>query len=215
MEAEVRMGGSGFPRSLLLSSTRITEATKGPDNITVQRAIPDVNCLLTQTMATTSEALKCDNVSSFKKGWALIADQSGADLFVISEVQTSSNYLQHTTQTLSRKYQSGSRIVQVKYSQFVIDTSAVTRQPRLLRKESDGTKHIISNNIEDLQLAYVLKNHTETTVPPADPDDLSMIRISIVGRTAKSDPHYAGDGYRRRDMSTRVQLRNFHLRKGI
>lgn len=220
LETEIRMAGSGFPKGVLASSIDIVDSDYGSDEITILQAVPGVECVLTETMSDPGADLECNDVSGFEQGLAVIADEVGSELFLITQVQEGSSCLQHSTMTFSRPYHRGSRVIQAQFRQFLIgrDSDAgdtETDHPRLLRREYDGTEHTIAEDIEDIQFSYILKDDSETTVLPANPDELFMVRVSITGRTPKSDAGFTGDGYRRRELVTRVQLRNFHLKKGI
>ena len=220
LESEIRMAGSGFPRGIMTSSITIMNAEEGPDELVLMQTVPGVRCLLTQTMPDQSAELQCDNTAGFAPGWALIADEVGSELFLITQVEDNLNRLQHDSMTLSRAYQAASRVMQARLSQFLVDagtaaTGSAEGRSRLVRREYDGTEHIVAEDIEDIQYVYILKDHSETTVMPADPNDLVMVRVTVIGRTAKSDADFTGDGYRRRELVTRVQLRNFNLRNGI
>ena len=64
----------------------------------------------------------------------------------------------------------------------------------------------VAENIENLQFAYLDSNGN----PTANPPDIRMIQLTIIARTDKTDPELAkaGDGFRRRTMTTNIQLRN-------
>jgi len=73
----------------------------------------------------------------------------------------------------------------------------------------------LAENIEQLEFRYVLKNET---IPRFYNDpylashlaDIRMILVRAVARTDGKDPHLSrvGDGYRRRELSSYVELRN-------
>jgi hypothetical protein len=64
----------------------------------------------------------------------------------------------------------------------------------------------VAENIESLQFLYFDANGILT----ADPDLIRMIQLTIVAITDKPDPELAkaGDGLRRRTLTTNIQLRN-------
>jgi hypothetical protein len=224
LENDIRMAGSGFPKSALAGTITLINGvgesqTQGgssvaPDEIVVLNGADGVRCVLTDSTANPLAPLKCDDVSRFTLGWALIADVAGSELFMITDIEESASKLHHTT-ALSRNYRAGSQVLMAQYRHYSIDAQTDADHPRLVAKDWDGTEWIIAENIEDIQFTYLLDNHTETTVQPADVDDLVMVRVNIVGRTERSDADFNEDGYRRRELSSKVQLRNFHLRKGI
>jgi hypothetical protein len=136
-------------------------------------------------------------------------------MFVITDVQPSDKHLFHDTMVFSRAYNTGAKVFQIQSSRFFIDGESDPDHPRLMIRRSDDSEQIVAENIEDVQFWYVLEDHTETTVLPADIDDLIMVRIGIVGRTGRTDQSPSEDESKCRELGTRVQLRNYHLRKGI
>jgi prepilin-type N-terminal cleavage/methylation domain-containing protein len=63
----------------------------------------------------------------------------------------------------------------------------------------------VAENIYSLQFAYLDANGN----PTANPDLIRMIQLNIIARTDKTDPDYKVDGgYRRRTLTTNIQLRN-------
>ena len=64
----------------------------------------------------------------------------------------------------------------------------------------------VAENIENLQFAYFDANGN----PTANPPDIRMIQVNIVARSDRPDPELAkvGDGFRRRTLTSNVQLRN-------
>jgi type II secretory pathway pseudopilin PulG len=222
LEDEIRMTGSGFPEGALASAITLidgggmqSETQTYPDELTISRVVPGVEARLTQDMTSPSDMITVDKMTGFQEGWALISDALGSELFLITDVQPSDKHLFHDTMDLSRAYHTGSRLFQVTSRHFFIDGESDPDHPRLMVRKSDDSEQIIAENIEDVQFYYILENHTETTVLPADIDDLIMVRIEIVGRTGTPDQYYSEDTCKRRRLGTRVQLRNYHLRKGL
>jgi prepilin-type N-terminal cleavage/methylation domain-containing protein len=73
---------------------------------------------------------------------------------------------------------------------------------------ADTYRDSVAENIEDLQLHYILADNTEVDVP-GDPKDVRGVRITIQARTRLSDPELKdGGGFRRRTLNTYVDLRN-------
>jgi hypothetical protein len=64
----------------------------------------------------------------------------------------------------------------------------------------------VAENIENLQFAYFDANGN----PTANPPDTRMIQVNIVAKTDRTDPELAkaGDGFRRRTLTSNIQLRN-------
>jgi prepilin-type N-terminal cleavage/methylation domain-containing protein len=73
----------------------------------------------------------------------------------------------------------------------------------------------VAENIEDIQFRYTLREDDGSlvvydNVPNNKVDKIRMIQVRIVARTDKFDPQLtkAGDGYRRRVLTSEIQLRN-------
>lgn len=64
----------------------------------------------------------------------------------------------------------------------------------------------VAENIDSLQFAYLDANGN----PTANPDLIRMIQLNIIARADRTDPELAkaGDGFRRRTLTTNIQLRN-------
>ena len=86
----------------------------------------------------------------------------------------------------------------------------------LLRDDNLGEgPQPVAENIEDMQLLYTVKENDGSlvvynSVPGNKRDQIRMIQVRIVARTDRSDPQLtkAGDGYRRRVLTSEIQLRN-------
>ena len=77
----------------------------------------------------------------------------------------------------------------------------------------DNGPQPVAENIENLQFRYVMKDGAVLdAVPPAQLDDIRMIRVTIVATSDKNKPDpvlaKVGDGFRRRTLTTNIQLRN-------
>ena len=69
----------------------------------------------------------------------------------------------------------------------------------------------VAENIEDLRFRYVMSDGAILdAVPGGQLDNIRMIQTTIVARSDKTDPELAkvGDGFRRRTLTTNIQLRN-------
>ena len=220
--AEIRMAGSGFPKTALATAVTIiedeTETQTGEppsDEIIILRAVPGLRCVLTDSMANPEAPLKCDNTAGFEEGWAVISDNDGAEAFLIGEVNQDCVKLT-PAEALSRTYHANAVVLQAHYRHIYLDKETCPDHPRLVKRDWQGHESIVAEDIENIRFSYILHDDTETTVQPADITQIEMVRMSIVGRTARADSSLPEeDPYRKRDMSTRVQLRNFHLKSGI
>jgi prepilin-type N-terminal cleavage/methylation domain-containing protein len=82
----------------------------------------------------------------------------------------------------------------------------------LLRDDNLGLgQQPVAENIESLRFRYVMNTgETLDVVPAVRFDDIRMIEVNIVARTDRTDPELAkvGDGFRRRTLTSNIQLRN-------
>jgi len=91
----------------------------------------------------------------------------------------------------------------------------------LLRNDNLGAgPQPVAENIENLQFLYILKDDVwngnkwvpdpRLNVPAAQRADIRIIQVNIVARTDRTDPELAktGDGFRRRNLTSNIQLRN-------
>ncbi len=124
----------------------------------------------------------------------------------------------------SRMYNFG----QARWVTYTIDSTSEPGHPKLVADLHDGEdEQIIADNIENMQFFYFMDGSVPDTDNPSvdDLDKIRAVRISIVGRTDQPDPDsvaftppaledYAPaagtveDGYRRRVLTTVIQIRN-------
>jgi prepilin-type N-terminal cleavage/methylation domain-containing protein len=68
-----------------------------------------------------------------------------------------------------------------------------------------GGEQDLAENIENIQYRYLDADGNET----ADPFRIRMVRVTVTARTNAKDPDYkAGDGYRRREITSNLYIRN-------
>lgn len=80
-------------------------------------------------------------------------------------------------------------------------------KPCILRDDHlGGGPQPVAENVETLQLSYFDANGNPTAVP----QDIRMIGLNMVVRSDMKDPDLAktGDGFRRRTLTSNIQLRN-------
>jgi prepilin-type N-terminal cleavage/methylation domain-containing protein len=87
----------------------------------------------------------------------------------------------------------------------------------LLRDENlgDGSQPV-AENIESLQFVYTVREDDgslavyDGNMPGNKRDKIRMVQVRIVAKTDRQDPEIvkAGDGYRRRTLTSEIQLRN-------
>lgn len=86
-----------------------------------------------------------------------------------------------------------------------------SRGPVLIRDENTGAGgELMAENVENLQFRYTLSDGTVTD-SPANPGTIRMVQVTVTARTKMTDPDLGGDGYRRRELTALIKLRNFGL----
>ena len=86
----------------------------------------------------------------------------------------------------------------------------VSGDKTVLRRNENtgGGGQPLADNIESLEFAYFDANGIEISNPP----DIRMVKVIVTARTNMVDPQLkGGDGYRRRALSSYVQVRNMGL----
>ncbi|MDL1975511.1 MAG: PilW family protein [Deltaproteobacteria bacterium] len=99
--------------------------------------------------------------------------------------------------------------------------------PVLKRSINGQPAQTLAENIEDLQIAYQLSGDAtwyDTLSPTQQVQDIRSVRINVLARTDKMDPHFSGkrqaiedhaagnaDKYRRRLLTTVINVRNMGL----
>jgi type IV pilus assembly protein PilW len=99
--------------------------------------------------------------------------------------------------------------------------------PVLKRSINGQPAQTLAENIEDLQIAYQLSGDAtwhDTLSPTQQVQDIRSVRINLLARTDKMDPHFSGkrqaiedhaagnaDKYRRRLLTTVINVRNMGL----
>lgn len=98
-------------------------------------------------------------------------------------------------------------VMAITYSIGVLDGKSV-----LMRDENLGLgPQPVAENIESLRFRYVMNTgETLEVVPGNRLDDIRMIEVTLIARTDHQDPELAkvGDGFRRRTLTSNIQLRN-------
>jgi prepilin-type N-terminal cleavage/methylation domain-containing protein len=98
------------------------------------------------------------------------------------------------------------RVMAITYSLGVFDG-----KPALLRNDNVTGAQPLAENIELLQFTYTLADGTVFvgTVPGNRRDEIRMVQVTIRAMTDRPDPELGGgDGFRRRTLTSNIQLRN-------
>jgi len=82
--------------------------------------------------------------------------------------------------------------------------------PNLMVQVIGQNPQVYSENIEDLQFRYKMKNGTVTDAP-AISSNIREVEIFLSARSSKPDIDFPDDPYRRRSYASKVNLRNLDI----
>jgi hypothetical protein len=204
---QIRMAGYELPLGLAC----IEAYNTNPDTIVINYSNGGCDAVIEHTMPNPSAELRCDghDVSCFQDGqWAYIfqPDSGGGEFFLITHVQTAASHIQHNTMVLSKAYSKDAIVISLEQVKFFVDYSD-SLHPNLMLQLPGQAPAVYSENIEDLQFQYRMKNGTIVDVPAID-TDIREVLITLVARTHNPDPDFTQNPYRRRSFTSRVNLRN-------
>jgi hypothetical protein len=206
---QIRMAGHHLPLGL----PPITASDANPDTITVIYHGNNCETFLSTAMTTTSAALVCGAaVSCFAANqWVYIwePDSAKGEWFEISNVESGTNTIQHTTDPLSRKYGANSQILALNRVTFYIDETTEPTNPKLMVQVNAGAAQPYADHIADLQFRYHLDNGS-TVDEPVLITDISEIQITITaesGQVHSEDEENIAD----RTYTSSVSLRNIGI----
>ena len=207
---QIRMAGHELPLGLPC----IQAYNTNPDTILINYGDGGCDAPLEHDMPLPSAELRCDghDISCFHDGqWVYIfhPDSGGGEFFQISEVQVGSAHIQHNMMALSQPYPKGAIVIALQQIKYYIDNSD-TLHPNLMMELPGQQPWIYAENIEDLQFEYTMKNGLIVDVP-AIYDDVRQVKITLTARTERPDPDFPDDPYRRRQYTSRVNLRNLDI----
>jgi len=204
----VRMAGYGLPMTL----TAIQAANTNPDTITLTYNASDCETFIEAPMPLPSSELKCGTeLSCFRDGMFVYIYEPAVNIgewFEITHVQESPTHMQHNTMTLSRKYDTGSKILVMTQVKFFIDYTDADH-PNLMIQFMGQAPQVYSMNISDLQFRYKMKNGLILDQPLLA-DDIREVLVSLTGRSREPDPEAtdSSDPYRHREFATAIHVRN-------
>jgi Tfp pilus assembly protein PilW len=103
-------------------------------------------------------------------------------------IMTSHPRIQLSTNSLTLFYKDSTKIDTIQYYVSYTDTL----HPNLIKKINQGSPQVFAEDIESIQFTR----------------SGNIVTITLVAREGRKDPEYALDGYRRRILTTDVELRN-------
>jgi prepilin-type N-terminal cleavage/methylation domain-containing protein len=161
---------------------------------------------LSAIASTGSNSIFVNDVSSFDTGTNQYISINGLESHRIISIDVANKELQFPGwDTLTDAHQPGEPVYLVMAITYSI--GPFEGKSCLLRDDNLGAgPQPVAENVENLQFAYFDANGN----PTANPPDIRMIQLTIIARTDKTDPELAkaGDGFRRRTLTTNIQLRN-------
>jgi len=163
-----------------------------------------------------------NSVSDNKCGLLVKSDLSSAELF---EVETGTNNFIFPA-GLSNNYSEGDLIY--KADVVIYRVSDDSAHPALIRKNlgNENSYSVIAENIDNLQIRYLLSNGTWTDNPAGSESSVRAVDLSILARTPNINKGYTdnrtynignipdptpADGYRRKLLSSTIKIRNMGL----
>ncbi len=217
MTRELRMAGFGKMDATFFSHggmtvgsdtfTSVVNPGGGGTSVTVvegyQTLIPTT---LSVNAGPPANSIFVNDVSSFDTGVNQYISINGLESHRIASIDVANKQLQFPGwDNLTNDHLAGEKVYLVKAITYSI--GPFEGKSCLLRDDHLGVGlQPVAENIESLQFAYFDANGNATANPP----DIRMIQVNIVARSDKTDPELAkvGDGYRRRTLTSNIQLRN-------
>jgi len=234
LSRDIRMAAFGMPEIAVNGfSDAITPAndvTNGTDEITVISAYRQISTSAaaaaredtTVTLQSSADAAKFDTGT---KRYLYLDGISVRDNYEITNIAGAQLTV---TPSLRRDYNANAPVFLVKAITYQVDFTAPDH-PRLLRDENAGIgPQVVAQDIEDLQFAYQDADGNWFDSPPVL-EDIVAVRVSLIARTSREgrewdradigvrpaiEDHAAAgtrDGYRRRSLSTLVEVHNMGL----
>ena len=215
MTRELRMAGFGRLSSTFwgggkMHGTYGSVVTPGGDGKSVTVVGGYLNgATLTANALSGSTTIQVDNVSAFDLGNRKYISINGLDPHRIKAIN--GNQIEFFAgETLAEDHLAGEPVFLLIAITYSIGT--FEGKSALLRDDHMGLgPQPVAENIESLQFRYVMNTGETLDVVPANRyDDIRMIQVNLVARTDKTDPELTktGDGFRRRTITSNIQLRN-------
>jgi type II secretory pathway pseudopilin PulG len=209
LASALRKGGYNLPGNLF---NAIETSDSNPDTVVVTFDTGGlVNVTLRYDMADPTDEIRCqtsDDVSALSDGdWVFIFDPGTetGEFFEATRVLAGPPRIQHSSMALSTAYPAGSWLLKIARIKFYVDQSDSTRSDMKIQLYGKPPQ-TFAENIIDLNFRYFLANGAIVT-QTATPDQIRMVEIDVLGRTASADTDFA-EPYRTRNFTLRVKVRN-------
>jgi type IV pilus assembly protein PilW len=203
MVKEIRMAGYGGNLAILGSVNGFTDMiTPASNSITI--ILADEIGALKQNVAKGTNQLKVTNARVFNTDKKKYLCLNGLNNYLVQSITGD-------TITLTTSLAEGHPINEPVYLVKAISYDLGLRGSRTILRRNENTgggAQPLAENIESLQFIYFDKNGDETVSPP----DIRMVKVTVTSITDMQDPGYkGGDGYRRRTLSTNINVRNMGI----
>lgn len=210
LSQRIRMAGFGCPMKL----NPVVGTNTNPDSVTItSQDAAACQAYLSSAMAQVSSNLTCNgaNLSCFQpQMWGYIYDPVAdtGEFFQVTSILESPPALAHATKPLSRLYPSGAVVSHIEQFSYYIDR-ADTLHPTLMEKPMGGQAVAYAENIESMDVRYVMQSGDTLAVPDV-PRKVRNVLVSLVARTPRIDKEMQKD-YRRRTFDFTISVRNLEF----
>jgi type IV pilus assembly protein PilW len=204
MTREIRMAGYGGNMLTIFGNINGYPDIITPAKNSITILLADQVGILKQNATRGMNQLKVTNANIFNTDKKKYVCLNGLNNYLIQSISTDTLTL---TASLTEDHLIDEPVYIVKaitYSLGLSGGKTVLRR----NENTGGSGQPLAENIESLQFTYFDAVGNVTLNPP----DIRMVRVAITSKTNMSDPEYrGGDGYRRRTLSSHIQIRNMGL----
>ncbi len=219
---QIRMAGYGLGETILASfgvtdingftniftpGNNVNNIGNNDDSITIIIAVEVAK--LTETVAQGSSVLKVSNGEDFNSDKQKYLCLNGVNNYLVQSV--SGNTITLAT-PLSEGHLIDEPVFLIKAVTYKLTSDTTNPNiPVLVKNDNTGDgDQVIAENIEDLQFRYTLADGSVTD-SPANPEDIRIVCANIKARTKMADTQSSSVGYRRRELTSVIKVRNLGL----
>jgi len=219
---QIRMAGYGLGETILASfgvtdingftniftpGNNVNNIGNNDDSITIIIAVEVAK--LTETVTQGSSVLKVSNGEDFNSDKQKYLCLNGVNNYLVQSV--SGNTITLAT-PLSEGHLIDEPVFLIKAVTYKLTSDTTNPNiPVLVKNENTGDgDQVIAENIEDLQFRYTLADGSVTD-SPANPEDIRIVCANIKARTKMADTQSSSVGYRRRELTSVIKVRNLGL----
>jgi hypothetical protein len=217
LSMHVRLAGCGFfPSGLEVMELDDTN----PDTLMIRHNREDCHSVIGKDVHSNTVHTR-DYPNCFLPGMrTYIWDATGqSEWFTVDRVDTNEGmgwYEIHASKNFKNVYDISNNPVVMVFEElrYYIDQTTDANHPAFMRSIDGLPAHVFAENVEDLQVAYIMKDGSTTT----QADSLQNVRgllIELQARTELQDPNWTdqdhGDGYRRRSLVSQIDARNLGI----